>query len=270
MSDLSERVREIDADDTMDAVEKSVEIPGDRTADEEDGDSQDFGGEDTVCSTDQEVEDEDPSREQTSSEVEVEKDDVDQTDASLDLRESEKRRSFDLDHPLQPGDGGNDGSTSETANRSIGGSAETNSPHVFSGGSRTDGRRNLPPRVNAANRGGGRCGRAATEARAAATGQDLSKFNSQYIQYDLKRTVEAIHAQQKHFTLPEKIATNTEQLMKQMNLQVGDLTQSMVKSKMDAINLRLNKLAEKYEKIKQLEDQMKESNQILDLLLERR
>ena len=44
----------------------------------------------------------------------------------------------------------------------------------------------------------------------------------------------------------------------------------MVKSKMDAINLRLNKLAEKYEKIKQLEDQMKESNQILDLLLERR
>ena len=51
---------------------------------------------------------------------------------------------------------------------------------------------------------------------------------------------------------------------------VGDLTQSMIKSKMDAVNLRLKKLGEKYEKIKQLEEQMKESNQILDLLLERR
>ena len=44
----------------------------------------------------------------------------------------------------------------------------------------------------------------------------------------------------------------------------------MIKSKMDAVNLRLKKLGEKYEKIKQLEEQMKESNQILDLLLERR
>ena len=248
MSNLSEELarESLDAVDvTMDAAEKSVvEIPGDRTADdddddeEEDGrDSQDLGGEeDTGCSTDQEVEDEDPSREQTSSEVEVdEKDEANRTDASLlvvvdpRLPESEKRRSFDSDHSLHSADGGgggNDGgstTTTETANRST---AETNS-HVFSsGGSRTDGRRNpLPPRENPANRGGGgRGGRAATEARAAAaaavaTAQDLSKFNSQYICADLKRTVEAIHAQQKQFTLPEKITTITEQLMRQMNRQ---------------------------------------------------
>ena len=44
----------------------------------------------------------------------------------------------------------------------------------------------------------------------------------------------------------------------------------MLDAKMNAINQRMNRVAEKYEKIKQLEDQMRESNQILDLLLERR
>ena len=51
---------------------------------------------------------------------------------------------------------------------------------------------------------------------------------------------------------------------------VGEASQRMLDAKMNAINDRLNRLAEKYEQIKQLEEQMKESNQILDLLLERR
>ena len=50
----------------------------------------------------------------------------------------------------------------------------------------------------------------------------------------------------------------------------AEATQRTLDAKMDAINERLNKLGEKYEKIKQLEEQMKESNEILELLLERR
>ena len=44
----------------------------------------------------------------------------------------------------------------------------------------------------------------------------------------------------------------------------------MLDAKMNAFNERLNRLGEKYEKIKQLEDQMKQSNQVLDLLVKKR
>ena len=54
------------------------------------------------------------------------------------------------------------------------------------------------------------------------------------------------------------------------SFSVVESSQGMLDAKMNAINQRMNRVAEKYEKIKQLEDQMRESNQILDLLLERR
>ena len=51
---------------------------------------------------------------------------------------------------------------------------------------------------------------------------------------------------------------------------VGESAQGMLDAKMNAFNERLNRLGEKYEKIKQLEDQMKQSNQVLDLLVKKR
>jgi len=95
-------------------------------------------------------------------------------------------------------------------------------------------------------------------------------FNSQCLHDDMEKTVEVIRGLQPEFSLPDRLEQFYAQTAKQLCQQVGDSSRSMVDAKVKEINERLDRLAKKYERIKQLEDQMKQSNQILDLLLERR
>jgi len=252
------------------------------TTEEGEAESQDVGGEDTGCSTDQDVDVEEPnrSRDQTSSEVEVEDKDVNRPDAFGRAPRLDTNRSFDHDSSLLRTDSsGGSLKDAETRQRVLPPDGRGRIPTHIPGtgpakvsidGSPMEVQGSFSCKSNSSSSGFGRPGHETDSRTAASRNPDLSGFNSQFIHDDLERTVEAIRAQQRHFSVVDQVNRSIGQLMSHMTQQVGEASQRMLDAKMNAINDRLNKLAEKYEQIKQLEEQMKESNQILDLLLERR
>lgn len=245
-----------------------------QTTEEGEAESQD-AGEDTGCSTDQDVdvEDDDRGRDQTSSEMEDKEEDRSDQFRSSALDSS---RSFDPDNSLV------------RTESSVGAQKEAESQQSAHP---QDFRRRITQATGNSSSGKSSRGGSLMEVQRSFSGEpgpgqgelsqhgqanetcrnfDLSAFNSQFIQEDLERTIEVIRAHQRQFSVVEQVNETIAQLMSQMTQQVGDASQTMLQAKMNGINERLTRLGEKYEKIKQLEAQMKESNQILDLLFERR
>lgn len=247
-----------------------------QTSQEGEAESQEAGEEDSDS-----TEDEDKTREQTTSELGDKEE-----DHSGRFRPSaafQANRSFDPDDSILQTDFGGGG---EMTNRqrvlSTSGRGGFEIPSTSGGyessknftASPVDPQRSFSRQPVAGQKRQNRGDQAGSVTRAAkdAPGRnaDLAGFSSQFIQEDLEKTVEAIKAQQRQFSIVDQVNRSISQLMSQAVQQVGEANQSMLNEKMRAINDRFNKLGEKYERIKQLEEQMRESDRILDLLMAKR
>ena len=227
MGDPLESMHQDEEADTFEEDQSDDPVNEGQTTEEGEAESQENGGEDTGCSTDQDVGDEDPSQDQTS--FEVEDKDEDRSDGfrppGLDLN-----RSFDPDNSLLSTDS-RGGSLKDNESRQKALSQEhrgripthpvgNSGPPKTSGG---DSPMEVQRGFSCGPDPGNSCIPHSGEAKEAKATPghdfDLSGFNSQFIQDDLERTVEAIRVQQRQFSVVDQVNHSIAQLTSQITQQ---------------------------------------------------